>query len=169
MPLSAKRAWPYLEAVASTAHPSSPFLLHLLCPPHCPLPCCWQICLFTRGNKLDTAQTSCLSWASVMNWVLEGSSRTLLLATLWEGRQQSSPHECTVACNTCPMQLQEPPEKEQRTLPRRPWDTFLVDLAFEGGLEGGVEFWQMGSFDSTSGNSERGHGHACGQQVCKKE
>lgn len=26
----------------------------------------------------------------------------------------------------------------------------------------------MGSFDSTSGNSERGHGRACGQQVLRK-
>lgn len=105
MPLSAKRACPYLEAVASRARLSSPFFPHLLSPPHCPLLCCWQICLFIRGNKLDVAQTSCLNGASVMNWVPEGSSRLLLLPTPREGRQQSNAHECTAAFTTCRVQF----------------------------------------------------------------
>ena len=52
MPLSAKRAWPYLEAVASHAHPSSPFFPHLLSPPHRPHLCsCRFVYSFMETNS----------------------------------------------------------------------------------------------------------------------
>ena len=66
VPLSAKRSWPHLEAIASSAHSSSPFFLHLLSPPHCSPP------LLLADLFIHSFQTSYINWASTMNWALGG-------------------------------------------------------------------------------------------------